>query len=91
MKKTQEQNSPQRNLVGPPIVIDFFKLLTQSALSENEQGIVKRRLIENRKQFGTMLQLLLQQADKEKGTIDIQQSLKKLEKEEGREIYCTRA
>jgi len=88
MKKTQEQyqNSPQINLLEPPIVIDFLKLLTQSALSENEQGIVKRRLIENREPFGTMLQLLLQQADKEKRTIDIQQSLKNLEKEEGREI-----
>jgi len=88
MKKTHEQyqNSPQRNLVEPPIVIDFLKLLTQSALSENEQGIVKRRLIENREQFGTILQLLLQLADKEERTIDIQQSLKKLEKEEGREI-----
>jgi len=86
MKKTQKQNSPQINLVEPPIEIDFLKLLTQSALSENEQGILKRRLIENREQFGKMLQLLLQQADKEKRTIDIRQSLKNLEKEEGREI-----
>jgi hypothetical protein len=88
MKKTykRSQNSPQRNLIETPTVIDFFQLFSQSTLSENEQGIVKRRLIENREQFGNILQLLLQQADKEKRTIDIHQSLKNLEEDEGREI-----
>jgi len=49
MKPTSKssQASKQRSLIDPPVVIDFIKLLAQSALSENEQGLVKRRLLEN--------------------------------------------
>jgi len=36
-------------------VVDLRKLLTESKISENEQGIIKRRLIENRKPFGKVL------------------------------------
>jgi len=88
MKKTPKPSKTpsQGNLISPPIVIDFEKLLIESKLSENEQGIVKRRLIESREAFGKMLQRLLNQNKQEKGTIDLPQSLKELEEKEKREI-----
>jgi len=67
-------------------VIDFLKLLEQSALSKNEQGLVKRRLLENRNLFTKVLQLLLQWAEQANQTIDIGASLKKLEEDETREV-----
>ena len=82
MKKT----SQQLNLLEPPAVLDLFKLLTESDLSENEQGILKRRLIENREQFGKFLQRLLKSAEKEDKILDMPESLKKLEKDEGRQL-----
>jgi len=82
-----KKNSPQQgNLFEPPAVFDFSKLITKTKLSENEQGILKRRLIENRKPFETFLQLLLQEVEKEKKTLDVSQSLKNLEEDEKREI-----
>ncbi|OQY56527.1 MAG: hypothetical protein DRR08_26790 [Candidatus Parabeggiatoa sp. nov. 2] len=67
-------------------MIDFLKLLEQSALSKNEQGLVKRRLLENRNLFTKVLQLLLQWAEQANQTIDIGASLKKLEEDETREV-----
>jgi formate dehydrogenase maturation protein FdhE len=84
MKKTP--NNQQRNLIEPPVVIDLRKLLTESKLSENEQGILKRRLLENREPFGKMLQLLARRVKQETGILDIPESLKQLEEKEGREI-----
>ena len=82
-----KKNSPQQgNLIEPPAVFDFSKIITQTKLSENEQGILKRRLIENRKPFETFLQLLLQEVEKEKKTLDVSQSLKNLEENEKREV-----
>ncbi len=78
------QKPQQENLIEPPIVIDLLALLTETKLSENEQGILKRRLLENRKPFEQFLQRLLQRASKK--TVDIGESLKKLEKDETREI-----
>ena len=84
MKKTP--NNQQRNLIEPPVVIDLRKLLTESKLSENEQSILKRRLLENREPFGKMLQLLVRRVKQETGTLDMPKSLKQLEEKEGREI-----
>jgi len=88
MKKTPKssQISRQRNLIEPPVVIDLRKLLTESKLSENESGILKRRLLENREPFGKLLQRLVRQAKQETGTLDMPQSLKQLEEKEGKEI-----
>jgi len=83
MKKTLLS---QGHLIKPPVVIDLIKLLRNSKLSENEQGIVKRRLIENRKPFGKVLQDIVIQAKQETGTVDMPESLKQLEKKEGKEI-----
>jgi hypothetical protein len=86
-KTTQSsQSSKQDSFIEPPLVIDFVKLLAQSHLSENEQGLIKRRLLENREMFTNVLQLLLQWAEQAKQTIDIGASLKKLEKDERKEI-----
>jgi len=68
------------------MMIDFIQLLAQSALSENEQGIIKKRLLENRKLFAKILQLLLQWSKQTNQTIDIGASLKKLEEDETREV-----
>ena len=87
MKKTP--NSPsfqQETLIEPPVFIDLTKLLTESKLSENEQGLIKRRLIESRYPFGKVLQLLAKRIKQEKGTLDLPKSLKQLEEQEGREI-----
>ncbi|MCK5525415.1 MAG: hypothetical protein KAI83_19980, partial [Thiomargarita sp.] len=86
MKKTPKSSTQQENLIEPPIIIDFIQLLTESKLSENEQGIVKRRLIENREQFSKVLQLLARRIKREPGILDFPQSLKQLEENEGREI-----
>ena len=79
-------NNQQRNLIEPPVVIDLRKLLTESKLSENEQGILKRRLLESREPFGKFLQRLARQVKQEAGTLDLLESLKQLEEKEGREI-----
>jgi len=84
MKKTPL--SQQENLIEPSIVIDFDKLLADSKLSENEQGIVKRRLIENRQAFGKVLQQLAKHIKQETATFDLLESLKELEEKETREI-----
>jgi len=76
MKKTPL--SQQENLIEPSIVIDFDKLLADSKLSENEQGIVKRRLIENRQAFGKVLQQLAKHIKQETATFDLLESLKEL-------------
>jgi hypothetical protein len=86
MKKKQKIHSQQRHLIKPPIVIDLRKLLTESKLSENEQGILKRRLIENRKPFGKVLQQLVKLAKQETGILNMPESLKQLEEQEGKEI-----
>jgi hypothetical protein len=89
MTKTtnSSQSSKQDSFIEPPLVIDFVKLLAQSHLSENEQGLIKRRLLENREMFTNVLQLLLQWAEQAKQTIDIEaSSLKKLEKDETKEV-----
>ncbi|RKZ70688.1 MAG: hypothetical protein DRR19_33230 [Candidatus Parabeggiatoa sp. nov. 1] len=89
MKKTSKpsHSSGQQHLIEPPVVVDFQQLLAESKLSENEQGIVKRRLIENRDAFGKMLQrLLARQIKQETSPLDMPQSLKNLEENEGREI-----
>ncbi len=83
MKKTLLS---QGHLIKPPVVIDLIKLLRNSKLSENEQGIVKRRLLENKKSFGKVLQDIVMQAKQETGTVDMPESLKQLEKKEGKEI-----
>ena len=84
MKKTPL--SQQENLIEPSIVIDFDKLLADSKLSENEQGIVKRRLIENRQAFGKVLQQLAKHIKQETATFDLLESLKELEEKETRKI-----
>jgi len=88
MKKTPKPSKTpsQGNLIDPPILIDFEKLLNNSKLSENEQGILKRRLIESRDAFGKMLNSLAKVLKQEKGTVDLPQSLKKFEEKEKREI-----
>jgi hypothetical protein len=88
MKKTTKssQASKQESLIEPPLVIDFVKLLAQSHLSENEQGLIKRRLLENREMFTNVLQLLLQWGTQANKTIDIGASLKKLEEDEKKEV-----
>jgi len=88
MKKplNSSQASKQESFIEAPVVIDFVKLLAQSALSENEQGLVKRRLLENRKLFTEVLQLLLQWSEQANQTIDIDASLKKLEEDETRKV-----
>lgn len=73
-------------MIEPPVVIDFIKLFSDSKLSENEQGIIKRRLLENREPFGKVLQLFAQRIKQETGTFDLPQSLKNLEKKVGRKI-----
>jgi len=83
MKKTPPS---QGHLIKQPVVIDLIKLLRNSKLSENEQGIVKRRLLENKKPFGKVLQDIVIQAKQETGTVDMPESLKQLEKKEGKEI-----
>jgi hypothetical protein len=47
MKKTSKssQTSKQGSLFDPPVMVDLAKLLAQAGLSENQQGIVKRRLL----------------------------------------------
>jgi hypothetical protein len=86
-KTTQSsQSSKQDSFIEPPLVIDFVKLLAQSHLSENEQGLIKRRLLENREMFTNVLQLLLQWAEQAKQTIDIGASLKQLEKDQTKEV-----
>ena len=75
MNKTQPS---QGNLIEPPVVIDFFQLFAESKLSENEIGILKRRLLENREPFGKLLQLLAKHIKQESGTPDLPESLKDL-------------
>jgi len=84
MKKTPKSSPKQGTLIEPPTVIDLLKLLNETKLSENEQGIIKRRLLENRGPFSKFLQHLLRWGDKK--SIDIYESLKKLEEKEKREI-----
>ena len=86
MKKTPNDRSQQGNLIEPPVVIDLRKLFTESNISENEQGIIKRRLLENREPFGKVLQSLVRRIKQETGTLDMPESLKQLEEKEGREI-----
>jgi hypothetical protein len=86
MKKTQNSPSLQGNLIEPPVVINLKELLKESKLSENEQGILKRRLLENKGPFGKFLQRLARQIKQESGTLDIPESLKQLEEQEGKEI-----
>ncbi len=88
MKKTTKssQASKQESFIEPPLVIDFVKLLAQSHMSENEQGLIKRRLLENRELFTNVLQLLLQWGEQANKTIDIGASLKKLEEDEKKEV-----
>jgi hypothetical protein len=79
--------SSQKNLIQKPIVIDLMKLLSDSKLSENEQGLIKRRLLENRKPFGDVLQrLVVMQAKQNSALFDMHESLKKLEEKQGKEI-----
>jgi hypothetical protein len=86
MKKTQNFPSQQENLIEKPVVVDLRKLLAESKLSENEIGIIKRRLIENQKPFGKLLQRLVRQAKQETCILDMPGSLKQLEEKEGKEI-----
>ena len=68
------------------VILDIKQLLGETTLSENEQGVIKKRLLENRSQFEQALQVLLHWVETENKTIDVQGSFTKLEKEEGREI-----
>jgi hypothetical protein len=86
MKKTPNVPSQQGNLIEPPVVIDFFQLFAESKLSENEIGILKRRLLENREPFGKLLQLLAKHIKQESGTLDLPESLKQLEEKESKDI-----
>jgi len=88
MKNTPKPSgsSQQGNLIKPPLVIDLSQLLAESKLSENEFGIIKRRLLENQEPFGKVLQRLVRQAQQETTPLDMPKSLKQLEKKEGREI-----
>jgi hypothetical protein len=58
--------------------------LTKTKLSKNKQGIIKRRLLENRGEFGVFLQHLLRCGTNQ--SIDIFESLKELEKKEKRKM-----
>ncbi|MEK8019053.1 MAG: hypothetical protein VSS75_019460 [Candidatus Parabeggiatoa sp.] len=86
MKKTKNASSQQGHLIEQAIVVDLIKLLSESKLSENEKGIIKRRLIENREPFSDVLQRLVNKAKQETGSLDMPESLKQLEEKEGKEI-----
>ncbi|MEK8021740.1 MAG: hypothetical protein VSS75_033105 [Candidatus Parabeggiatoa sp.] len=86
MKKTKNASSQQGHLIKPAVVVDLRKLLNESKLSENEKGLIKRRLIESRQPFGDVLQRLVNQAKQETGSLDMPESLKQLEEKEGKEI-----
>jgi len=86
MKKTKNPSSQQGHLIAPAVVVDLRKLLSESKLSENEKGLIKRRLIESRQPFGDVLQRLVNQAKQETGSLDMPESLKQLEEKEGKEI-----
>ncbi|HEW97434.1 MAG: hypothetical protein DRR16_10110 [Candidatus Parabeggiatoa sp. nov. 3] len=83
MKKTKHASSQQGHLIAPAVVVDLRKLLNESNLSENEKGLIKRRLIESRQPFGDVLQRLVNQAKQETGILDMPESLKQLEEKEG--------
>ena len=78
MKKKETTSCEQGNL------IDFKTLLTQSQLSENEQGIIKRRLLENSDSFGKVLQLLAERLKQETSIPDLSESLKLFKKKESK-------
>jgi hypothetical protein len=86
MKKTKNVSSEQGHLIKPAVVVDLRKLLSESKLSENEKGLLKRRLIESRQPFGEVLQRLVNEAKQETGDLDMPESLKQLEEKEGKEI-----
>lgn len=86
MKKKQTTPSQQGNLIKAPVVIDLRKLLAESKLSENEIGIIKRRLLENRESFGKVLQLLVRHTKQAPEIFDMPKSLKQLEEKEGKEV-----
>ncbi|MEN8215902.1 MAG: hypothetical protein ABFS56_05910 [Pseudomonadota bacterium] len=62
----------------------MIELLSKTKLSKNEQGIIKRRLLENSGEFGEFLQQMLRSGTNQ--SIDIFESLKELEKKEKRKI-----
>jgi formate dehydrogenase maturation protein FdhE len=86
MKKNQNSSSGQQNLIKPAVVFDWIKLLTESKLSDNDKGIIKRRLIESRAAWEKVLQRLVNRAQQETSAVDIPESLRKLEEKEGKEI-----
>ena len=86
MEKNENSSSEQQNLIEPAVVFDWIKLLTESKLSFNEMGIIKRRLIESRAAWEKVLQRLVNKAQQETSLVDIPESLKKLEEKEGKEI-----
>jgi hypothetical protein len=89
MKNTPKpsQNSEQRNSTDKPsVVIDLSELLAESNLSEDEQRHIKKVLIESPEPFGKWLQWLVRQAQQTTAPLDIHESLKQLEEQEGREI-----
>jgi hypothetical protein len=88
MKKTPKssQSPRQLNLIEPPVALDLTHSFAESKLSENESGILKRRLIESQGPFGKWLQWLVGQAQQAKTLFDMPESLKKLEEQEGREV-----
>lgn len=88
MKKTKKNSniSEQQNLIEPPMVIDLRALLNESKLSKNEIGLIKRRLLESQEPFGKFLQQLVRCVEQEQRSLDIPQSLKKLEEDETRYI-----
>ena len=86
MKKPQTTSNQQKNLIEPPVVLDFKTLLLESKLSENEIGIIKRRLLENSESFGKVLQLLAKRIKQETGIPDLLESIKQLKEKEGKEI-----
>ena len=86
MKKNQTTSNQQQNLIEPPVVLDLKTLLMESKLSENEIGIIKRRLLENSESLGKVLQLLAKRLKQETGIPDLPESLKQLKEKEGKEI-----
>jgi hypothetical protein len=60
------------------------EILSKTGLSKNKQGIIKRRLLENKEDFGKFLQQMFRSETNQ--SIDVFESLKEFEKKEKRKI-----
>jgi hypothetical protein len=77
-------STKQGSLFETPRVIDLIEILSKAGLSKNEQGIIKRRLLENTGEFGKFLQQMFRSETNQ--NIDVFESLKELKKKEKKKI-----